>query len=364
MYVVTNRQVNPRRSGLRIFGKTPNDSGPNELRLVEVVRQGSDYQVALLKDRLTRTEVRELKQRHALDLDERGEWYASLRVACELMERAAREQRHLLVFVHGYNNDMKDVLETAEALEALYNVIVVPFSWPANGGGPVSGTSAYLRDKQDARASMDALNRFIEKVGQYHELLTRPRRDRLWQQAQAEDDERGNFEGMHARFSDLLAQDCQVKLSLMCHSMGNYVLKYALQPGAAAARTLIFDNVALVAADTNHDGHATWVERIQVRNRLYIVINENDFALNWSRRKPGDAQRVRLGHYLRNLVARNAYYIDVTHARGVGNSHGYFRDKPVEQNPALRDLFHAAFEGGRAEEALVFAPNLNVYRPN
>jgi esterase/lipase superfamily enzyme len=363
MYVVTNREINHRRSGLGVFGKTPNVAGPNELRVVEVTRQGADYQVELLKDRLTRTEVRELKQRHDLDIDDREEWFASLRVACELMARATREQRPLLIYLHGYNNDMKDVLATAEALEELYDVIVVPFSWPANGGGPISGTLAYLRDKQDARASMDALDRFLGKVALYHDLLTRTRRDRLWRQAVAEDDDRGNLEGVHARFSELLAQACEVKLNLMCHSMGNYVLKYALKPRAAAASTLIFDNVALVAADTNHDGHETWVERLQVRNRLYILINENDSALAWSRRKPGEAQRVRLGHYLRNLVARNACYIDVTQARGVGNSHGYFAGKPVEQNPALRNLFKDVFKGERAEEALVFASDLNVYRP-
>ncbi|HSO84673.1 alpha/beta hydrolase [Thiocapsa sp.] len=179
MFVVTNRKVNTRKEGLDLFGDTPNTVGPNELRLVKVTKQGSHYTTELLADRLTQAEVRELKRRHALDIDERADWYASLRVACDLMEQAAREKRHLLVYVHGYNNDMKDVLGTAEALQAIYNVIVLPFSWPANGGGAVSGTAAYL-------------------------------------------------------------------------DMGNYVLKYALRPSAAAAAKLIFDNVSLVAADANN----------------------------------------------------------------------------------------------------------------
>jgi putative ubiquitin-RnfH superfamily antitoxin RatB of RatAB toxin-antitoxin module len=180
--------------------------------------------------------------------------------------------------------------------------------------------------------SMDALNRFFEKVHFYHEALTEARRRKFWDQAVAEDDDRGNREGVQARYSELLDKDCKVTLNLMCHSMGNYVLKYALQPSAAAAGRLIFDNVSLVAADANNDAHETWVERIQVRNRLYVMINENDFALAWSRRKPGQAQRVRLGHYLANLMARNARYLDVTGAHGVDNAHGYFAGKPVEQN--------------------------------
>ena len=134
-----------------------------------------------------------------------------MRIACELNVLARKKNKHLLLYVHGYNNDMPDVIGTCMALEKLYNVIVVPFFWPANGGG-ASGAAAYVSDKRDARASADAL---------------RP------------------------------------------------------------------------------------------RNRLYVVINEDDFALKWSRRKPGDEQLARLGHYLKNLVARSAYYINVTNASWV-----------------------------------------------
>lgn len=362
MYVVTNRKVNARKEGLDVFGNTPNTVGPNELRLVKVTKQGSHYITELLTDKLTQAEVRELKRRHALDIDEREDWYASLQVACDLMEQAAREKRHLLIYVHGYNNDMKDVLGTAETLEALYNVIVLPFSWPANGGGAVSGTADYLDDKQDARVSMGALNRFFEKVQIYHEKLTEARREAFWQQALAEDGGRGNREAIQARFTQLLAEDCKVTLNLICHSMGNYVLKYALQPSAAAAAKLIFDNVSLVAADTNNAAHETWVQRIQFRNRLYVVINENDFALAWSRRKPGEAQRARLGHYLKNLFAANARYIDITRAEGVGNAHGYFAGDPVARNPALKAVFSDVFEGGRAEDRLAYAADINAYR--
>jgi esterase/lipase superfamily enzyme len=284
MFVVTNRKVNTRKEGLDLFGDTPNTVGPNELRLVKVTKQGSHYTTELLADRLTQAEVRELKRRHALDIDERADWFASLRVACDLMEQAAREKRHLLVYVHGYNNDMKDVLGTAETLEALYNVIVLPFSWPANGGGAVRGTAAYLDDKQDARVSMDALNRFFEKVQLYHEKLTEARRDAFWQQAMAEDGGRGNREAVQARFTQLLAEDCKVTLNLMCHSMGNYVLKYALQPSAAAAARLIFDNVSLVAADANNAAlKAVFSDAFEGRraeDRLSYAADINAYRLN------------------------------------------------------------------------------------
>ena len=34
MYVVTNRKVNDKEKGIKVFGDTPNPVGPNELRLV------------------------------------------------------------------------------------------------------------------------------------------------------------------------------------------------------------------------------------------------------------------------------------------------------------------------------------------
>ena len=361
MYVVTNRELNEGKTGLALFGDTPNILGPNELRLVKVTRHASGYSTELLADRLAPSEVEAIKQRHALKaLDPLLPWYASLRVACEVMEQAQKEQRHVLVYVHGYNNDMADVIKTAEELEALYKVVVVPFSWPANGGGPVSGTASYLDDKRDARVSMDALNRFVEKAQFYHALLTESYRDRVWEQAnRAHPDNPG---AAREAFSARLARHCQVTLNLVCHSMGSYVLKYALGPSSAATRELVFDNVCLAAADANNPDHPQWVERIQVRNRLYVVINEDDYALAWSRRKPGQEQLDRLGSYLRNLVARNAHYVDVTGAPWVKNAHGYFTGQPIEKNAALRRFFAAAFEGERGEPDLRYAADINAYR--
>jgi len=359
MYVVTNRKLDARRKGLEIFGQAPSERGPNELRMVRVERRGSGYETELLDDRLLLKEVRAFKSELDLDIDEHEVRGASLGVACALMRQARDEGRHVLIYVHGYNNDMADVLATAEAIEALYGVLVVPFSWPANGGGTVSGTLAYLDDKQDARISLDALNRFLGKLGFYYRKLTEPQRTKLMERARREHPD--NPARAQAQFGRLLNQACPVRLSLLCHSMGNYLLKYALGPSTAAARELIFDNVALVAADANNEDHARWVDRIQVRNRLYIVINENDGALEWSRRKPGAEQLARLGHYLRRLDARDAYYIDVTHAAGVDTAHNYFTEV-VDHNDRLRAFFQKAFSGGRADATLPYAADLNVYR--
>lgn len=71
--------------------------------------------------------------------------------------------RNLLLFVHGYNNDMTDVLDRAERLEQNFGVEVIVFSWPANGGG-LHGVLSYKSDKRDALASVGAFNRVLEKL--------------------------------------------------------------------------------------------------------------------------------------------------------------------------------------------------------
>lgn len=347
MYVITNRKIQEDAAGLKKFGPDPNDRGPNELRLANVTRSGNSYRVEFLKDQLTPEDIEEIEQKYDVVLDPSKPWFASAKVAVEVLAEAEKTQKQILFFVHGYNNDMKDILQTAHDLENTYNVIVVVFSWPSNGGGSVSGTLAYLSDKDDARVSATAFDRFAEKVRSYHEMISRSRADALMQQAI--DKHPDNLQKAQQLVTRLINEQCQISLNLLCHSMGNYLLKYALIPGNTSFRKLIFDNICLVAADANNEGHAGWVDRMDFRKRLYIVINEDDYALAWSRRKPGDEQKVRLGHSLSGLNSRKAKYIDVTKADWVNNEHSYFQGEPVEKNIRLRRLFADLFEGRAAE---------------
>ncbi|GAB3288310.1 alpha/beta hydrolase [Parahaliea aestuarii] len=359
MFVITNRVLHEERGGLDVFGHEPNPCGPNELRLVEVSGK-TRFTTAVLADRLSRDEVESLARRHNLPIDTHSPWYASLRVACAVYDQARREGKHILLLVHGYNNDLRDVFTAAVELEALYNVLVVPFSWPANGGGAVSGTLAYKNDKDDARSSATALHRAVGLLHRYHALLTAGIQSDLMEQARRKHP--ANPEQAQALFSRLLEKECCTTLNLLCHSMGNYLVKYASMPGDSSLRQLVFDNIALIAADANNPGHELWVPRLQCRNRLYVVINENDYALKWSRRKPGGEQRERLGQHTRNLLARNANYVDVTDSRGVGSDHSYFRGKPVSGNAGLKRLFQRMFEGGNAETSLTYHADRNLYR--
>ena len=360
MYIITNREIKKGARGLKLFGKKPNTEGPNELRLLSVTKTARSWQVKEVADRLGKSTVTSLKKKFQLDIDISQPWFGSLKVACDLFERARKEKKSIVFFVHGYNNDVEDVLLAAHAIEQLYNVIVVPFTWPANGGGKLSGAAAYLSDKADARTSANALNRAVGKIQFYHQLLTAKRTQALRQRADKKYPD--NRQQANAWFTNLLDKDCQVRISLLCHSMGNYVFKNTLKTSDNVTSHLVFDNICLVAADTNNKDHAQWVGKLDVRKRVYVVINEEDFALRFSRLKPGDEQLVRLGHYTRKLNSPNACYIDVTGVSHVGSEHTYFKGDAVNKNAGLKSMFDGMFNGQAIEDELAYHADKNIYR--
>lgn len=359
MYLITNRALK-RSNGLDVFGKTPNAKGPNELRLVEVSTSAEGvWDVNPISDRLTQKRVRELKVKYELDIDLRAPWFASLEVACALFDRARREHKSILFFVHGYNNDVGDVLKAAETIEQLYDVIVVPFTWPANGGGVISGVASYLSDKTDARASAGALNRAIGKIQQYHKLMTRAQNIKLQRLADAKYPD--NPMTAASYYTALQEKACRVKISLLCHSMGNYVFKHTFATSENITSDLTFDNICLVAADTNSCDHRNWVGQLDVRRRVYVVLNEDDAALKAARIKPGDEQKARLGHYLKGLDSPNACYIDLTDVEHIGSEHTYFKGDAIN-NRHVKGLFRDMFRGEAVEEEMSYRVDNNTYR--
>ena len=364
MYLITNRNLSADEGGAEIFESITNREGPNNLRIVEITGRGRRIRARVLEDVLPRDRVTALMRTYNLQVDLDTVQYRSLELACLLFSRARREGKHILFYVHGYNNDVEDIIASARLLESTYrNLLVVPFSCPAKGGGALSGTANYIDDKRDARASSGALDRVFEHIRRLHLLLLEAQNAALWSRAMSHHGE--NLMATRSEFVYAQADECNVTINLLCHSMGNYVLKYATFPGGSHIRRLIFDNVCLVAADTQNQQHAAWVEKIEARGGVYVIINEKDHALQWARRKPGDEQRARLGHYLKALNASNATYIDVTSARGVGDDHSYFKGEPVANNPKLKRLFQKLFTGDRPERytsQLTYAADVNAYR--
>lgn len=357
MYVITNREIVDGRKGLSQFGKKLNEKGANELRAVRVTREGRSTKVEVLRDKLHAATAARLIEQHNLPLDPDEQYYASLRVACDVFEQAQCDKCHILFYIHGYNNDMRDVVQQAFDLERRYGVIVIAFSWPANGGG-LRGVASYKADKRDARASAGALERTLQITHRYFRLLTESRRRVLFEKADGKHP--NNPVQRDLLYSKLLDMDCPFTVNALFHSMGNYLLKQMLKSTITEGNALNFDNIVLAAADTNNLDHALWVEQLNTRSRCFVAINERDYALGASRAKTGSDQLARLGHYLRSLDAKNAHYINFTNAKGVERSHSYFDDN-ADENDQVFHFFARAFKGEAAEDALIYHPEGNWY---
>ena len=377
MFIITNRELRSDRTGLEQFGPRANSLGPNELRMVEVTRAGRAWKVEIIPDELDAA----WRARAGIDaawltsmgFDPDGKVFGSMYVASQVLARVnprragagptAAQGKNLLVFVHGYNNDIRDIIERAASFERNFGVEVIAFSWPANGGG-VIGTASYLSDKNDAKISIGALDRALAKLG---DLLGR------FNMAWVEDVRRradavlvrhpGNEERRRERIAEIVAAECPFTVNLLLHSMGNYVYKHLLLSTASFGTALMFDNVVLAAADTNNKDHAQWVDRIKARRRVFVTINESDHALRVSRMKFGEAQLARLGHYPFDLNASQAVYIDFTGAPKVGSSHAYFEGEPLA-NVKVRRFFNDAVNGTFAERSLPFDEAMGTYRMN
>jgi len=357
MFLITNRHVDGDARGTDKLGKRPNQKGNNELRVAKAGRSGRGFRLEILADECDPAEAREYIDEFALDLDPDAQHYCSLRVACQLFRKLQDEKRDLLLFVHGYNNNVHDVLNTAFMLEERYDVEVLPFTWPANGGG-VHGKASYLSDKRDARASAGALERTLCLMHHYLHLITDSIRCDLKEQAERKHP--NNAEKRDGLFARLIDKRCTVSVNALFHSMGNYLYKHLLKSTISEGNQLLFDNVVLCQADTNNEDHAHWVDRIRHNKRVLITINENDYALRLSRMKTGDAQKARLGHFIKRLDSEIANYVDLTDASWVGKSHSPFGE-PASRNARLEKFFQRAFSGADTDELLSAGHSPGVY---
>ncbi len=149
-------------------------------------------------------------------------------------EEKNQDQKHVSVFVHGFNNTWEGSVKRYDQIRSdLYDARdlgqLILFAWPSNGSA-----AGYLPDREDARACAEALA--LEFKDLHDRLLA--------------------MQELAAKSPDP-ARACRAKLSIIAHSMGNYVAQKAL---AVAARKLnspqlltLITQLAMVAADVDND---------------------------------------------------------------------------------------------------------------
>ncbi|HEY3704724.1 MAG TPA: alpha/beta hydrolase [Terracidiphilus sp.] len=142
-------------------------------------------------------------------------------------------QKHVCLFIHGYNNDWHAVMDRYEKVATtLFDGPdglgeCVTFDWPSKGN-----LLGYLSDRAEARNTADDLTNVLSEL--YDWLMT-------MQKLAVRDPENA----------------CKARTSILAHSMGNYVLEYAMnQLWTRKNRPLLvslLQEVIMVAADVDND---------------------------------------------------------------------------------------------------------------
>jgi esterase/lipase superfamily enzyme len=233
-------------------------------------------------------------------------------------------QRHVGLFVHGYNTTWRQSLAryrqvcrdlfAADSEDPLG--VCVLFAWPSNGKA-----HHYLADRRDARASAQAL---AEALWLLHG----------WQQrmdaAALRDPEKG----------------CRAKTSILAHSMGNYVVQHAMQGAWTRANqpllVSLINQLVMIAADVDSDLFSTGEsigggEGEGIMNLCYRVTalySGRDAALGLSAglKHFGKRRLGRRGLADPSRTPDNVWALDCSALLGDGDVHsGYFDSQPVRE---------------------------------
>ncbi|WP_211237704.1 alpha/beta hydrolase [Shewanella waksmanii] len=154
----------------------------------------------------------------------------------ELFKRlkALPAETQLLFYIHGFNNNMEpDIFNNAAKLQQLMDnerpglVHVIPLIWPCDDDSAVAFADDYWDDQDAADASGPAFARLLGKFDS-------------WRRAEAQQ-----------------AEPCLKRINVLAHSMGNRVLKNALndwsEKHAAGNMPQLFRNTFMVAADVKNE---------------------------------------------------------------------------------------------------------------
>lgn len=152
-----------------------------------------------------------------------------------LPEAQNEQQKHVTLFVHGYNMSWEDTVQRYADLRArLYSGannlgVLVLYSWPSDGF-----VMNYMPDREDARSSAPQLSDHLVYL---HDYLIKQQRA--------------------AAITHDPEKFCRAKFSVIAHSMGNYVVQHAL---AIASKKLnnpqlvtLIHQLLMVAADVDND---------------------------------------------------------------------------------------------------------------
>lgn len=133
------------------------------------------------------------------------------------------------------------------------------------------------------------------------------------------------------------------KISLLVHSIGNVVLQHCVTSGYWPVRGhAIFDIVLMTEPDANAQGHAAWLQRLAIAERVYVTMNADDRVLQHARQNRS-AQQSALGLGRADESAVAATYLDLTGL--VAKHHRVFAKGAMESQVAVFTVINEILQG-------------------
>jgi len=257
----------------------------------------------------------------------------------ELRKSMKTEQKDTLIFIHGFNVTFKEAVASAAKMGDCYarlsgnnyrpNIFV--FSWPSDGM-----MTSYRNDRSDAEATGYAFSRGLMKLAEF----------------------------LHEGKPNKV---CNQKIHLIAHSMGNYVLRYALQQAAKIANgkslSRIFDEIILTAADEDSDAFEFDYKLARLPDlgqRITVYFNSGDLALVVSDFTKGNSDR--LGHDGPNKpheVSAKVVLVDASSVVWGVSEHSYHQDNDA----VARDIV-SVLQGESSEKIQPrdYVPHANKFK--
>jgi esterase/lipase superfamily enzyme len=264
IYFATNRNLKDLNS-LTDFGNHFSENGLTDLRFGWATVAGDDldqYSLTVAEESL----YVEPGKAAVSDLSEQK--LGSKAVFEEIRKEMMSQKQDCVVYIHGFNTSFQDAILGAAQLKKFYNnlpMVYFLFTWPSDGS--MLPFKAYASDRDDARASGVALGRGLQKFASFLHG-TRPE------------------------------DYCGQSVHLFAHSMGNYVLRWALQgikSSAGSNLRRLLEQIVLFAGDEDDDAfeHDHKLQSLpDLARRVTVYHNPGDKALVVSDLTKGNPDRL------------------------------------------------------------------------
>jgi esterase/lipase superfamily enzyme len=150
--------------------------------------------------------------------------------------------KNLVYYVHGRNKKVEDEWKKIPKMEDVYNVKVIMLHWDAYD-------TLITRPVKNAELTSHELQKTFEDIKKF----------------------RLDYQSFFESHS----------LNLLCHSMGNLVLRYAVENYLMEDNDQphLFENFVSVGADVPMNDHYIWMSHLNFVDQKYVMMNNRDIVL-------------------------------------------------------------------------------------